>query len=238
MSVNNAHNENKETVMVKLEDRPIEQVREEVIDKLIYHYSHGVISVEAFERRLDEAMASNDHHEIVALAADLTLQVDGDYSREKEHKFSVNYATGEAPERDTIVNIMGGSTRTGRWTVPREIRVIALMGGTDIDFTDAEFRAQNITVKVLCVMGGVDIKVPENVNVVTKAFCVMGGLDNNTPSIADRQAPTITVEGFVLMGGVDIDIKRTMKEKFVAFANQMKSMFSTTSQPDNRKRGY
>ena len=29
--------------MVKLEDRPIEQVREEVIDKLIYHYSHGVI---------------------------------------------------------------------------------------------------------------------------------------------------------------------------------------------------
>tara|TARA_Y100001960_G_scaffold52393_2_gene53445 strand:- start:8544 stop:8882 length:339 start_codon:yes stop_codon:yes gene_type:complete len=112
------------------------------------------------------------------------------------------------------------------------------MGGTDIDFTDAEFRAQNITVKVLCVMGGVDIKVPENVNVVTKAFCVMGGLDNNTPSIADRQAPTITVEGFVLMGGVDIDIKRTMKEKFVAFANQMKSMFSSTSQPDNRKRGY
>jgi len=122
--------------------------------------------------------------------------------------------------------------------VPREIRVIDFMGGTNLDFTDAEFRAQHVTVKVLCVMSGTDIKVPENVNVVTKTFCIMGGVDNKTASIADRQAPTITVEGFVLMGGVDIDIKRTMKEKFVAFANQMKSMFSSTSQRDNRKRGY
>ena len=43
---------------VILEDRPIETLREEVIDTLIYNYSHGVISNEAFERRLDQAMAS------------------------------------------------------------------------------------------------------------------------------------------------------------------------------------
>ena len=76
-------------------------------------------------------------------------------------------------------------------------------------------------------MGGTDIKVPENVNVVTKAFCLMGSIENNAPSIAERQAPTITVEGFVLLGGVDIGLKRTIKEKFVELAAQMKALFGS-----------
>lgn len=215
--------------MVKLEDRPIEQVREEVIDKLIYHYSHGVISAEAFERRLDKAMASQDHNEIAQLAADLTMQVDDDYSRQKENKFNINYSAGDVPDNETIVNIMGGSDRSGRWKVPAEIRVFNLMGGADIDFTDAVFTTPNVTIKTLCIMGGTDIKVPENVNVVTKAFCLMGGVDNKAPSIADRQAPTITVEGFVLMGGIEIGLKRTIREKFVALANQLKAMLNTNS---------
>ena len=214
--------------MVKLEDRPIEQVREEVIDKLIYHYSHGVISAEAFERRLDKAMASQNHQEIADLASDLTMQVDGDYTREKEKKLNINYSAGDVPDNETVINIMGGSDRSGRWKVPAEIRVLNIMGGSDIDFTDAEFTTPNVTIKTLCIMGGIDIKVPENVNVVTKAFCLMGGLDNKAPSIADRQAPTITVEGFVLMGGVDIGLKRTIKEKFVELANQMKTLFGSS----------
>jgi hypothetical protein len=123
---------------------------------------------------------------------------------------------------------MGGSDRSGRWKVPAEIRVLNIMGGSDIDFTDAEFTTPNVTIKTLCIMGGIDIKVPENVNVVTKAFCLMGGLDNKAPSIADRQAPTITVEGIVVMGGVDIGLKRTIKEKFVELANQMKALFSSS----------
>ncbi len=215
--------------MVKLEDRPIEQVREEVIDKLIYHYSHGVISAEAFERRLDNAMASQDHREIDQLAADLTLQVDDNYTRQKEKKLNINYTAGETPDNETIVNIMGGSDRSGRWLVPAEIRVFNFMGGSDIDFSDAVFTTPNVTIKTLCIMGGTDIKVPENVNVVTKAFCLMGGIDNTAPSIADRQAPTITVEGFVLMGGVDIGLKRTIKEKFVELAAQMKALLGSSS---------
>ncbi|NVK58277.1 MAG: DUF1707 and DUF2154 domain-containing protein [Alteromonadaceae bacterium] len=214
--------------MVTLEDRPIEQVREEVIDKLIYHYSHGVISAEAFERRLDAAMVSQDHKKIADLAADLTMDVDDSYTRQKEKKLNINYSAGDIPPNETMINVMGGSDRSGRWKVPAEIRLLNFMGGSDIDFSDAVFTTPNVTIKTICIMGGTDIKVPENINVVTKAFCFMGGIDNKAPSIADRQAPTITVEGFVLMGGIDIDLKRTIKEKFVALANQMKAIFSAT----------
>jgi hypothetical protein len=211
---------------VTLKDRPIEKVREEVIDTLIYSYSHGVISNDAFERRLDQAMVSQNHQEIFDLAKDLEKPTDPEFDSQKERKFNVNYAASSSDDTDTIVNILGGSTRSGHWTVPKEIKVICVLGGSDIDFTDAMFTTPNVTVKILCLFGGVDISVPENVNIISKAFCILGGIDNSAPSIASRQAPTITVEGLVLFGGLDIKIKQTIKEKFVAFANQMKAMFS------------
>ncbi|MGJ8678700.1 DUF1707 and DUF2154 domain-containing protein [Paraglaciecola sp.] len=214
---------------VILEDRPIEKVREEVIDTLIYNYSHGIISDKAFERRLDQAMASTNHQEIVDLAKDLEIPKDEQFSKQnaqKERQFNVNYSASESEEPETIVNILGGSNRSGQWTVPSEVRIVSILGGADIDFTDAIFTSPNVTVRIFCLLGGDNIYVPENVNVISKAFCMLGGIDNTAPSIASRQAPTITIEGLVLFGGLDIKIKQTIKEKFVAFANQMKSMFN------------
>ena len=80
---------------VILEDRPIETLREEVIDTLIYNYSHGVISNEAFERRLDQAMASQNHQEIVDLAGDLEKNTDSEFTSQKERQFNINYAASE-----------------------------------------------------------------------------------------------------------------------------------------------
>ena len=211
---------------VILEDRPIETLREEVIDTLIYNYSHGVISSEAFERRLDQAMASQNHQEIFNLAADLDKTTDSEFNSQKERQFNVNYAASDNDETDTIINILGGSCRSGQWTVPGEIRIITLFGGADIDFTDAIFTTPNVTIKVLCLFGGTDISVPEDINIISRAFCILGGIDNSAPSIASRQAPTHTIEGLVMFGALDIKIKRTIKEKFVAFANQMKTMFN------------
>lgn len=214
---------------VILEDRPIESVREEVIDTLIYNYSHGVISNEAFERRLDQAMASQNHQEIFNLASDLEKTTDSEFNSQKERQFNVNYAASDNDETETIINIFGGSDRSGQWTVPREIRIITIFGGADIDFTDAIFTTQNVTIKTLCLFGGNGISVPEDINVISKAFCIFGGIDNSAPSIASRQAPTLTIEGLVMFGGLDIKIKRTIKEKFVAFANQMKTIFNNKS---------
>jgi hypothetical protein len=212
---------------VLLEDRPIEQVRQEAIDKLIFNYSHGVISAEAFERRLDKAMASQVHQEIVDQVADLELQTDSGYEQQKDDRFKVNYGSTDADASETIVNIFGGSDRSGQWSVPKEVKVFSLFGGSDIDFSDAIFSSPQVTIKVLCIFGGDNIYVPENINVVSKAFCIFGGVSNKAPSISYKQAPTLTIEGFVLFGGVNISIKRTIKEKFVAFANQLKTMFNS-----------
>ena len=40
---------------VAYRDKPIELLREEVIEQLIMNYGHGELSLGAFERRLDQA---------------------------------------------------------------------------------------------------------------------------------------------------------------------------------------
>lgn len=211
---------------VKIEDRPTEAVRDEVIDQLVMNYSHGKLSFEAFERRLDIAMNSQNNVEISALAEDLDLEVDKDYVENKQRDFEPQFAPHDGDDIDYMVNIFGGSDRSGCWSVAKELRTISVFGGSNIDFSDAVFSQQRTTLKVFCLFGGENIYVPENVNVVSKAFCIFGGVSNKAPSFGHKNAPTIIIEGLVVFGGVDIKLKRTIKEKFVAFADSMKKMFN------------
>lgn len=213
---------------VKLEDRPIEQVREEVIDKLIYNYSHGVISAEAFERRLDQAMASDVHQDIVDLAADLSMQADTTFKQQKDASLGINYAHQANPEKLKLKTILSQNERSGRWQVPQEIICKNILGSSTIDFSDAEFSYQHVTIDLDCILGNCTIYIPEGVNVVCEAFCFMGSIENKAPSIANRQSPTIVIKGNMWLGEVQIKIKRTIKEKFVSFANELKAMMNTT----------
>lgn len=213
-------------MVVKLDDRPREQVKDEVIDTLVYNYSHNIISNEAFERRLDIVIQAETNSEMVKEIEDLTPAPDDAIKQQREKTFSVNYSSDEVEDEDYIINIMGGSDRSGRWNVPKKLNVVSIMGGSKIDFTDANFSSPNVEIRSIAIMGGDTIYVPENVNVVCKVFCLMGGFDNKAPSIAHSNAPTITIRGFALMGGSTIKLKRTIKEKFVTFANQMKATFN------------
>lgn len=207
---------------VKLEDRPIEQVREETVDKLIVNYSHAIISAEAFERRLDEAMATESHQQLVNLVADLPLEADPKYDAQKERSFTPNYSAGQAEDDDRLISILGSNVRKGQWVVPKKITVIDVVGSATLDFTDAIFQHQFVEVKVVNVLGSLDIYVPENVNVTTRMFNIIGSSENRSPSLAGRQAPQITITGYSVLGSLEVSVKRTMKEKFVAFANSMR----------------
>ncbi len=211
---------------VTLEDRPIEQVRAEVIDKLIVNYSHGVISAEAFERRLDDAMDSTSHKELMALVADLSLAADADYNKQKDKQFTPNYSSKQAEDTLNINCILSSNERSGQWEVPSKIKLNNVLGETTLDFTDAIFQYQNVTINLNCILGSCTIYIPENINVVCKTYCAVSSVENRAPSMANRQAPVITIEGKVILGDLSVSVKRTIKEKFIAFANQLKNTFS------------
>ncbi|RUO32458.1 LiaF domain-containing protein [Aliidiomarina soli] len=208
---------------VKLEDRPIEQVREETIDKLIVNYSHGIISAEAFERRLDDASNADAHQPLVDLVTDLPLEADNEYERYKDSQFTPNYrAAGERTE-ERIVSILSSNERDGQWTVPKELHLICGIGSLTLDLTDAVFEHQHVVIQVSNILSSVEIFVPEHVNVSSRITSIISSSENSAPSMGGRQAPTISIEGWSVLGSIEVKVKKTMKEKLVAFANSIKS---------------
>ena len=214
---------------VVIEDRPIDQVREEVIDLLIMNYSHGKLSYEAFERRLDTAMASENNKEIFDLAIDLDLAVDIKYA-EKKQEFSQHYKTSYAnteavEEVDKIVNVLSKTNRSGAWKVGKNIRVFTILGSSAIDFTDAIFTESVVKVKIYSWLSDDKIYLPEDVNLVSKAFAIVGSVNNKFPPSGSPNAPTIIVEGYSILSSIEIKIKKTVKEQFVQFADTLKKLF-------------
>ncbi|MFT7258316.1 MAG: putative membrane protein, partial [Glaciecola sp.] len=178
-------------------------------------------------RRLDAVIETSSHQEMVDQIQDLDAAPDDTLKKQKEQQFSVHYSQAPAEDKETLINILGDTDRSGVWTVPKEIRLFTLLGSSTLDFTDARFSSPNVTVKVFSLLGSDKIFVPENVNVLSKAFCILGTSKNKAPSVASTHAPTITLEGVIILSEISIKIKTTMKENFVAFANKMKTLFES-----------
>jgi len=208
------------------QDRPVETVREEVIDQLIMNYSHGEISLEAFESRLDKAMDSSDPQAIGDLASDLPLNVDNNYQDKKKNALGTHYHHGDAKEVEKIVNVLSSSKRAGLWHVPKEITLFNVLGSDELDFTQARFAHPNVKITLLCVLGSVKISVPEDINTHTNINCIVGSIDNNASAYFDEQAPSVVIEGKVIFGSLDIKLKRPIKERWLRFADSLKALFN------------
>lgn len=213
------------------EDRPLDTLRDETVDQLVMNYGHGHLSLEAFQRRLDQAYEAGDHPALVALTADLELEVDPGYVARKREEMDFRYAAeSDRDDVEYMIDVLSGGERGGEWVAASEIRVLNLMGGSDIDFTGARFSSQTTTVRVVCFCGGVNIYVPEGVNTSIRTFNILGGVSNKAPSTLDPRAPRIVVEGLVMLGGVDVKLKKTLKERMTEFAAGLRTLFSSQAE--------
>ena len=78
----------------------------------------------------------------------------------------------------------------------------AIFGGIDIDLRNVNI-TQDQVVNATSVFGGIDILVPNNVNVKVKSNSLFGGVDNKVKTY-NENLPTIYVKGFCLFGGVEV----------------------------------
>jgi hypothetical protein len=222
---------------VENQDRPIDVVREEVIDQLIVNYGHEKLSLEAFERRLDQALASDDASTLGELVADLELQADESYSdlKREELERDLDYDYGATRDVEYVISIFGGSNRRGPWNVPKEIRMLNLFGGGEIDFTEARFTHPSVRIRMLTLFGGASIYVREDINTVSNVRSIFGGSSNRAPSSRRSHAPVVIIEGLVMFGGATIKIRRTIREIFVDFADRVRGIERASS--NQRERG-
>lgn len=79
----------------------------------------------------------------------------------------------------------------------------AIFGGIKLDLRNAKIK-DDTTINVCSVFGGVDIYVPDDVEIKVKSTSVFGGVDNNKKNSGDKKKHIIYVNATCIFGGVDI----------------------------------
>lgn len=82
------------------------------------------------------------------------------------------------------------------------INMEAVFGGIKLDLREAIIK-KDVVINGRAIFGGIDILLPENVNVVVSSSAMFGGVDNKRELNQDNKI-TIYLNGSSLFGGIDI----------------------------------
>lgn len=84
------------------------------------------------------------------------------------------------------------------------LEVNAIIGGINLDLTDAKLK-EDVNIKVESVMGGIEIKVPTNVNLdIIYNKLIIGDCKNKTENVNKEKQKTIHLEVNAILGDVTI----------------------------------
>ena len=122
-----------------------------------------------------------------------------------------NTSTDEIDEEEQNIDLiafMGGSELQYDSKSLRGGEIIAVMGGFDLDFRDADMAGDSMEINLICIMGGVEIKVPAHWDVVKPgAVCILGGFSIKAKCRAedlDLPRKKLIIRGIAFMGGGEI----------------------------------
>ncbi len=80
----------------------------------------------------------------------------------------------------------------------------AIFGGIKFDMTSAKLEKESI-INVSSIFGGIEIYVPENVNVKIKSSSIFGGVNDKRKNISeDEKNKTVYINATCIFGGVEI----------------------------------
>jgi DUF1707 SHOCT-like domain len=186
--------------------------RDRVIQVLGDHFAQDRLALDEYERRVELALRAHQAVELEDLTRDLPARSEGSASRSSEmiaHPVETRDLAPVTGRRTTLIAVMSGSVRRGRWRVPARLRAFALMGGVEIDLREAEFTSPVTDIYAVAVMGGVVVRVPPHVRVETEGMAIMGGFDDQVhlPETGGASAPVVRLRGFALLGGVGTTTK-------------------------------
>lgn len=186
--------------------------RDRVADILRDALAEGRLTTEEHSERLDGVYAAKTVGELEPYVRDLPAgrTASAPAPSPGAHQW-VPDGSGENPN---LIGILGGAERKGRWRVGSKINAVAILGGVVIDLTEATFTSPELVINCTAIMGGVEIRVPENVTLHGGGVVgIMGGSDVKAYEAPDPNAPVIKVQGFAFWGGVEAKPRRGKRVK-------------------------
>ena len=179
--------------------------RDQVATVLSTAYAEGRLTREEHDERIDQLMAAKTFDDLIPITRDLAIV--GTPSpvpaAQPRSRFTIDTAA-QNPEPDRMIAIFGGATRKGRWRVRKNIQSFTLFGGTDLDLRDAIFEAPVVEISGFWCFGGLDIKVPEGIELRDQTAGIFGGTDVSDIGDPAPGAPTLVLKGVSLFGGVSV----------------------------------
>ena len=183
-------------------ERPLATERESVVQALSEHFARDRLSLTEFEQRLERAYSLTSADQLRSLVADLPL---GQGTPLTPEAVPPLVPLSDVPPRGAVFAVMGGAERGGSWIVPRQLKVVAVLGGVELDLREARFGAGVTDIEIFALMGGVSIVVPPGVRVESMGAAFMGGfeLKAGDASALSPAHPVLRLSGLVVMGGVE-----------------------------------
>ncbi len=175
---------------------PLGPEREDTLSRLHRALERDEITLLQFDERVELALSARNRAELAVLTRDLTVS--------GKRSLPAPASTDAA----SIVAVLGGADRRGAWSVPGRLRVVAVMGGAELDFRRAELTAAVTEIRCFALMGGVDIIVPSDLRVECHGAGIMGAFASTGNPGAGNEGPALRVTGVALMGGVSVRVRR------------------------------
>lgn len=171
--------------------------RESATDRLRDAAAEGRLTLQELADRTEAAFEAKDRAALDRLVADLPAA---------EPAAGSAALPARAPRR-WFFGIMGGDDVRGPMRLAGTGTVVNVMGGTDLDLSQATIEGGELTLRIVSIMGGSTIRVPSGVHVDRSGISLMGGDDmeqaeEEAPPPPD--APVVRIRTFNLMGGNSI----------------------------------
>lgn len=134
--------------------------------------------------------------------------------------------TEQTPIRG-LVSFFSGNKKTGRWELPRHMRVVAICGGAELDLREAIIEPGVSVIETLAICGGIEITVPPSIHVECEGDAIMGAFELKRSRKGPASlppppgAPVIRVTGDAYMGGVTVRVKALRERSLGQLARKL-----------------
>ena len=112
-------------------------------------------------------------------------------------------AAGVADSEESAAAFLGSVERRNRSADFRGGSASAFMGGVNFDLREADIAGERAVIHVFAMMGGLEIRIPEEWTVEVGVTSLMGGVEDKTRGTA-VSTKRLVLKGTVIMGGIEI----------------------------------
>jgi hypothetical protein len=111
----------------------------------------------------------------------------------------------EVRERAGVLSVFSSQSRQGDWTVPRELRVAAVLGSVELDLREARLPEGEMRIHIFALLGSVELLLPPGVRIEVEADGLAASVDilPDTTVPLPPDAPTVRVTGGAYLASVE-----------------------------------